>query len=137
MTTPRPSSGVAPARPSSICQDSAPRQIPCVERPPWTPAIRRQGQTASQLQDSRYVPAIRQSAPTGAGYAVGRASALASSGRVARVTGRTMYAAVSNAWLAGGLIALALVPLVVWRRRLARPVVMVLTVVYSSTALRA
>ena len=48
-----------------------------------------------------------------------------------------MYAAVSNAWLAGGLIALALVPLVVWRRRLARPVVMVLTVVYSSTALRA
>ena len=31
-------------------------QIPCVERPPASPPIRRQGQIASQLQASRYVP---------------------------------------------------------------------------------
>jgi hypothetical protein len=28
-------------------------QIPCVERPPGTPSIMRQGQIASQLQDSK------------------------------------------------------------------------------------
>ena len=33
---------------------------PCVERPPGTPSTRRQGQIASQLQDSKYVPRIRQ-----------------------------------------------------------------------------
>ena len=48
------------ACPSRICQERAPRQIPCVDRPPKTPSIRRQGQIASQLQDSRYVPEMRQ-----------------------------------------------------------------------------
>jgi hypothetical protein len=33
-------------------------QIPYVERPPGSPSILRQGQIASQLHDSRYVPAI-------------------------------------------------------------------------------
>ena len=33
---------------------------PCVERPPGTPSTRRQGQIASQLQDSKYEPRIRQ-----------------------------------------------------------------------------
>ena len=36
-------------------------QTPWVDRPPDTPSIRRQGQIASQLQDSRYEPATRQS----------------------------------------------------------------------------
>ena len=44
---------------------SAPSQIPWVERPPGTPLIRRQGQMASQLHDSRYVPATRQSTSGG------------------------------------------------------------------------
>src|SRR5213083_3078033 len=34
--------------------------MPYVERPPVMPSIRRQGQIASQLQDSRYEPATRQ-----------------------------------------------------------------------------
>jgi elongation factor P len=33
-------------------------QIPCVERPPGTPSIERQGQIGSQLHASRYVPDI-------------------------------------------------------------------------------
>jgi Glutathione S-transferase, N-terminal domain len=33
---------------------------PCVERPPETPSTRRQGQIASQLHDSKYVPRMRQ-----------------------------------------------------------------------------
>ena len=34
--------------------------MPYVERPPLTPPTMRHGQIASQLQDSKYVPAIRQ-----------------------------------------------------------------------------
>jgi hypothetical protein len=33
-------------------------QIPCVERPPATPSMRLQGQIASQLHASKYVPLI-------------------------------------------------------------------------------
>jgi hypothetical protein len=35
-------------------------QIPCVERPPATPSMRLQGQIASQLHASKYVPLIAQ-----------------------------------------------------------------------------
>ena len=52
-------------------------QIPCVERPPASPPIRRQGQIASQLQASRYVPEIVQGA--GSGIESYRAYGLASS----------------------------------------------------------
>ncbi len=44
---------MSPARPSVIAHDSVPMQTPWVERPPWRPPIRRQGQIASQLHDSR------------------------------------------------------------------------------------
>jgi hypothetical protein len=35
-------------------------QIPWVERPPATPSMRLQGQIASQLHASKYVPLIAQ-----------------------------------------------------------------------------
>ena len=38
-------------------------QTPCVDRPPGTPSMRRHGQIASQLHDSKYVPRIRQLIP--------------------------------------------------------------------------
>jgi hypothetical protein len=48
---------------SSISHDSTPAQTRCVERPPGTPSIRRHGQIASQLHDSKYVPLICQLIP--------------------------------------------------------------------------
>lgn len=38
--------------------------MPCVERPPLTPEIIRQGQIASQLHDSKYEPRIRHGVST-------------------------------------------------------------------------
>ena len=48
-----PVSSVPSAAPSSISHERTPRHSPCVERPPGTPLIRRQGQIASQLHDSK------------------------------------------------------------------------------------
>jgi hypothetical protein len=36
-----------------MTHDKTPMQIPCVERPPGCPSIRRQGQITSQLHDSK------------------------------------------------------------------------------------
>jgi hypothetical protein len=56
---PSPARSIPSASPASIDQERAPSQIPCVERPPGRPSIRRHGHGASQLQDSRYVPWTR------------------------------------------------------------------------------
>lgn len=48
--------------------------MPSVERPPLRPPIVRQGQIASQLQASRYVPEIRQGRNSDSASAVTRAS---------------------------------------------------------------
>ncbi len=53
MTAPLPERSTPSAWPSATRQVSAPKQTPCVERPPGTPLIRRHGQIASQLQTSR------------------------------------------------------------------------------------
>src|SRR6516164_9652352 len=60
-TAPSPSRLVSPYRPASISHERAPRQSPCVERPPAAPPMRRHGQIASQLHDSKYEPRICQS----------------------------------------------------------------------------
>ena len=43
-------------------------QMPCVERPPAVPPIRRHGQIASQLHDSRYDPVSCHDAYTSGTY---------------------------------------------------------------------
>ena len=58
------------AAPSSISHESTPMQTPCVERPPGAPSIRRHGQIASQLHDSKYVPRIRQLIASGPSLSV-------------------------------------------------------------------
>src|SRR5205814_983931 len=61
--TPSPDRSSPSAAPSSIRQPSKPKHTPFVERPPRTPSTIRHGQIASQLHDSRYSPATRQSTP--------------------------------------------------------------------------
>src|SRR6476660_8615835 len=47
---------MSPTHPSSTSHARAPKQMPCVERPPLTPSTMRHGQIASQLQLSKYDP---------------------------------------------------------------------------------
>ena len=49
----RSTHGVCMGLLSSISHERTPMHTPCVERPPGTPSMRRQGQIASQLHDSR------------------------------------------------------------------------------------
>src|SRR5581483_7762109 len=58
--TGRPERSTPPAWPSSMTHERMPSHSPWVDRPPGTPLIRRHGQIASQLHDSKYVPRTLQ-----------------------------------------------------------------------------